>query len=145
MQPLTTCCQDLPDATPTASPFDSIIALTYYDGPLTGLLRCTVCDSEYWFETVAMSENQDFRVIYLSPVPPGSIAALLEVLKSVRPMRRLDQSPWAPSWIFPSPEDQQIAERQLDTIVASASPPRLELEWTDDTRRILWGKRLRKA
>lgn len=132
------CCRDLPANIPCPSPFDELVIFDYYDGPLEGLATCTACAAEYWFETVAKTEDLDAREVRLFRVPEGSTATIKEVLASKDPDGR---QIWSPIWKFSSEEVEKRAEEVLASIRRSVSEPYLQLVWSSSTDRILSASR----
>jgi hypothetical protein len=76
-------------------PAQKILALGYYDGPTSGLLKCDD-GRAYRFEIVAWEpETQDLRVFTLASIPTTAFERLVELFAR----REAPRWPvWVPSW-----------------------------------------------
>jgi hypothetical protein len=135
------CCHELTHLRSVKSPFTSIIALDWYDGPRAGLLHCGVCSREFRFELldelVDEKEAQDFRIFSLGSVAKGSIARLSDALSPYETPR----SPvWVPHWKFPTETEQTALDRLSDRILDEAAPPELVIATPDISEMIAVAK-----
>lgn len=84
------CCQRLSSG--TASPFDRIVSLGYYDGTTHGLARCRSCGKSYSYVLQAWDLEQDTRVYSMAEVSAATFDAFVSELS-------LEQRPSWPVWV----------------------------------------------
>jgi hypothetical protein len=134
------CCRDLASLGNGPSPFDQIIALGFYDGPTSGVLRCGTCGAAYRFDMLDWSEDHDVRIIRLAALPPQAWKQCVDALIRT-------ESPHWPVWVpwvktRPSEEAREAADRALGEALALAKPADLVLAWSGNGERILAARRL---
>ncbi len=114
------CCRQLPTARPAASPFGEVICLDYYDGPVSGITRCTVCETAYVFRLLEWDQGQDVRVFSLAALPPSSF------LEAVAICSKLGAPRW-PVWVLPwesrATGQLELVDRTLQAILDRADSP----------------------
>ncbi|HKI37454.1 MAG TPA: hypothetical protein VKA46_36705 [Gemmataceae bacterium] len=119
------------------SPVTRVLALGYYDGPTEGVLQVGPSGGVYRF---AMTDefpgegtnDTDLRSFTLSPLPPGSLDALVDLLAKALALSLLpDWSVWVPVWRFPSSAIQKEVEGQVDGLLQLTGPPVWQVT-TDD-------------
>jgi len=62
-----------------ANPFDQVLCLDFYDGPISGLARCKESDLAYAFEMIAWDDEQDNRIYSLAEVDAQVFDAVAEI------------------------------------------------------------------
>lgn len=108
----------------TRSPFDKVIDLDYYDGPISGLLWSEECSADALFDLLDTDRMGNLRIYSLALLPPGSfIAAAAVCSRTEGGAPREPWSEWFPVWRFSSESAKAAAERAMDQIVARAAPP----------------------
>ena len=122
---------------PTASFFDRIITLGWYDGITDGL----VCDSSgsfaFRFDILAWGPGQDQRVFALSAISIQAFDEVVELLGQLKPAHwpRWDVGGW--------PSDLSELERlnnELNRILAHSAKPSLVIE-TESMFKTIYGVR----
>jgi hypothetical protein len=102
----------------TASPFDRILCLGYYDGPTSGLARCAESTKAYRFELVAWDSGFENRIYSLAETD-------VEVFDSVvRMLARLEEPhwpSWVPRWQFSSLSDERAVSSTIDQTLGKIS------------------------
>src|SRR2546428_3148480 len=104
------------------SPFLRVVALDYYDGPVEGLLACSVCEQEYAFRLLAWDSDFDARLYALARLPSGSIDRVEEILARFGPPSR---PLWVPVCRFDTTDEEVTAHQAVDNVLASAQPEEL--------------------
>jgi len=122
------CCRLIPDA-PSGCGADQflnhMLVTEYYDGPISGFLRCETCSSVYFFTTVAWSRSSFVRVIALASVPEDSWPRLISFFGQTPSGRH-----WIPTMLSrPSEEELDQIEAFLGSITSEAGATTLLLAW----------------
>src|SRR5687768_7982726 len=134
MQDTAVCCKEL---TPGAEwPFHRTLVLGWYDGPTSGVVQCGACGAEYTFVMLDWDlhcdDAEDPRIFSLSPLPPGSLEALLRV-DPKNPFREGKHGMLFYKWrnaaeTLPNEAFQQI-QQQFGQILAQADTPERLVAW----------------
>src|SRR5438477_13178361 len=82
------CCQRLTSFTPCPTPFLQRIALDFYDGLSSGLVRCEQCGTGYAFDMLGWDDDHEVRVVRLARLPPGTVQRCVRVPSPLEPARR---------------------------------------------------------
>jgi len=130
------CCKAIPReiSHEVANPIiEQMLITEYYDGPISGFLQCSACESVYHFVTLDWSQSHFVRVIALSLVPADSMARILSFFAEV---------PAKPQWtpqILQRATEQDLGriEAFLSEILAGAEPPSIVMAWNILTNEIL--------
>ncbi len=140
MAPLIPCCQDPPTLAQAPAPFSQIIALGFYDGPTSGVLRCTTCLAEYKFDMLDWDADHEVRIMRLASLPAGSLARCVAALTQTEPPR---WPVWVPSRSsLPSEEARDKADAAVEGILAQAKPAELIVAWVGYGERILAARKV---
>ena len=102
-----------------------LIALDYYDGPLSGVI-CTREDECLIFDTVARDESTDLKVYCLAPFTTKA-NHLDKIREILRPQIGQGGPLWVPVWQFSSSESQQKCETEIDDILMLAGEYSMKL------------------
>jgi hypothetical protein len=143
MEPRQPCCQQFSSLPGGPSPFSRIIALEFYDGPTSGILRCATCGAVYRFDMLDWDESQEVRVFRLASLPPGSLEEAVRALDKAGP-------PSWPVWVprrasFPSEEAAAQADRAIQRILDRAEPALRLLAWSGYGETIVAAKEVSPA
>lgn len=122
-----------------AGPIYSIIALDYYDGPTSGVIRCQVCSAEFKFMMLDWDDHQGNRVYSLEPLPLHSFKQIEDVLSKYE----LPKSPvWFPLRQYSSKQDHEFVEQQIAEILDQAASAIAVIAMSQWGETILAGKAL---
>src|SRR5262249_1476868 len=88
------CCKTLDSLRGKSRPFAEIMALDFYDGPVSGLMRCQDCQSVFRFELLAWDETQETRVFALAKLPNKVFNQMVELYSYDQPQFPV----WVPKW-----------------------------------------------
>jgi hypothetical protein len=99
---------------------EQIIVLGWYDGPTMGLCKLRHPECSFRFEILGQRFDADVddRLFRLAAVPASAVDDALDALSDhVDPPR----SPvWVPLWKFHTPQAQQRADQQIESILRRA-------------------------
>ncbi len=112
------CCLELSESK-ARSPFQRVIALDYYDGPLSGAAKCSICSRCYRFECIAWSPDEDIRVYSLHPLPEDVFDIVIGLLHTLGTPH---WPVWFPVWSIQGPKSATLA-RKLNFLLTSAIAP----------------------
>src|SRR5207245_2240206 len=101
------CCQDILKGQLGPIPFSHIVGLGFYDGILSGLLKCGKCGREFMFDNLYENLDGPVRFFNLASLPCGSVDRLA---KAVGEYQKPTWPIWVPLWSFPTEE----IKRSLD-------------------------------
>jgi hypothetical protein len=107
-----------------------IVGLNSWDGPTTGLLQCSHCSAEYFFDLIDWDErdgDKDIRIFSLSRLPQGSFKAIVDACPKTigGPFWPV----WLPRWEFVIADEEKAARSQIDVILAKVERPELVIAW----------------
>jgi hypothetical protein len=114
-----------------ASPFTELIALGWYDGPTSGLLRAG--DRVWKFDMLDESHNPDgldLRVFALAPLP---LSAWDQLLTAQGQYLTHEGPVSVPRWQFPDDAARQAMNRSTDIALRQAGP----VEWVVAAERLM--------
>lgn len=131
------CCQDLASLTDAPCPFSRVIALGFYDGPISGVLECGSCHAIFRFEMLDLDEEQAVRVFRLARLPEGSLEACVAALADAEPPHWPVWVPFADPVHQHSEEARQKADRAVREILDKARPAELAVAWIGYCDRVL--------
>ncbi len=120
-------------------PFSRIIALDYYDGPISGAAQCAQCSAEYRFEMLAWDDSQDVRIYSLAPLPPQSVAQLTAALSETGPP---SWPVWVPIWKFVSEGIGEAVGQEVQRILDRAGSVELVIASEDSLATIMSAKQV---
>lgn len=123
-----TCCQDLERVRAVASPFNKVIALGWYDGPIEGFAQCAACGRGFHFDLGAWDDTRRARIYELHTLPEGAFAAAASVLAALGPAR---WPMWVPHWDTPASKQLSAIDTDLTRIRDSASTDGLVIASSD--------------
>ena len=106
---LNRCLEQLVTARPVRSPFDRLVALDIYDGPVSGVAFCAD-GSEALFRLQAWDDHQRTRVYAMSSVGRGAASAVLEIVSQYEKPR------WPEWWIAQRAPDERRRESLANAI-----------------------------
>ena len=142
-------CEHLASGAGSEWPFRRVAVLSWYDGPTAGLVECRNCLAEYRFELIDWDchteDAEDPRIFSLSPLPPGSLDALLNVDPN-NPFVEGEHGMLSYKWrvaaeTLPSEVFQQVQQR-FKEILAQAGNPEQLVAWIHPGQPILAGRKL---
>lgn len=140
MAPSSACCHDPQSLVGAQSPFSNILALGFYDGPTSGVLRCAACRTDYRFDLLDWDEDQAVRIFRLARLPEGALEECVQALGQPEPPR---WPVWMPSrWSLPSEGLRQEADRAVQQILDRAVPSELVLAWVGYGEQVLAARRV---
>lgn len=142
------CCQDMLSLRQSATPFSKMIVLEWFDGPVSGIVRCNQCQSTYKFDMLTWDINgqydyaewdagKEIRIFTLAPLDRGVFEQLVDVLSQTR------GAPTWPLWFcyfnraFSSEEAQKRLTEQLNQVLNSVRPPSFVIASHDLLQEIL--------
>jgi hypothetical protein len=102
----------LATAKPGKSPFARLVAFQLYDGPVSGLVDCTVGDEMFLFRLLAWDDGHHDRVFSLAPVHLDHAISLISDLS------KLDKPSW-PEWWLDAGGDANI-DAAMERLIHSA-------------------------
>ncbi len=106
----------------TASPFNRILCLGYYDGPTSGLARCTKSQKAYRFELVAWDPGFENRIYSLAETDVQVFDSVVQVLARL-------EAPhwpfWTPRWQFGSSLEESRTSSEIDQALSRIPPASL--------------------
>jgi hypothetical protein len=107
------------------SPVVRVLALGWRDGPTHGMLQCAPGGEVFKFDLLDElrawpTEINDLRVFSLAPLPGP---ALQELTDALAVFSTPHWPVWVPTWVFPTPADQEAVDRLTDRVLQRASPP----------------------
>lgn len=91
----TLCCHEAATIVGKGSPFGEVIAVEFYDGPVSGVLRCRNCGSVLQFKWLAWDARQDKRVFALARMPGQVWAEIIALYAHDQPRFPV----WVPKWV----------------------------------------------
>lgn len=113
-----------------------VIVFDWNDGPVSGICSLETPKCEFEFELIAERYNAndvDERIFKLSALPLGSVDKVIDLLSLLGgPLSRV----WIPVWSFPSPEEQEIADNNVDAVLSLSTEMNLVL-WTRNMEEFL--------
>jgi hypothetical protein len=137
------CCQNPASLRNAPSPFAKRVVLGFYDGPTSGILQCKECAAVYQFDMLDWDQDHDVRIFRLAALPADSLAQGVKALAQPEPPR---WPVWVPSrWNLPSEEARQMADREVERLLAQAKPPELVLAWTGYGETVLAARKVQAA
>jgi hypothetical protein len=141
------CCRQPAQLREGRSPFHRVIALGWYDGPISGLLECGVCGRAYRFDLICttivkLEGRNDLRIYRLAPLTKGSLDRLEEALAPYQILRHSQQPVWVPLWKFPTEADHEAMDGLTQQILGSAGPPELAVATEDLVEKIMEAREL---
>jgi len=95
-----------------AIPFNKVIVIGYYDGPIEGFGSRP--DGCFYFRVIAWDAGQDLRLFALWQTSDDALALLEDRLKGGGESSRYPI--WVPKWTFKSDEFQQEADDLVDSL-----------------------------
>jgi hypothetical protein len=113
------CCSQFPTHGRITSPFKDNIVLGYYDGPIEGIVRCSVCQKSWYYKLIAWDRWQNSRLFFLSELPESSFDLVQEFFRNIEPNWCQGVIPWS----FASEALKTSADEFIDRIIAAASKP----------------------
>jgi hypothetical protein len=103
--------------------FERAVVLDWYDGPLSGMLKCRGESSEFCFELADNADVLAFRVFTVAMLPPGTIDRFVDLLArqchSTAPWWPI----WFPIWHFPTDEQRDAATAGMEQMLKAALSP----------------------
>ncbi len=144
------CCKHLSSRSGSDWLFRRALVLNWYDGPTSGVVECRGCLAEYHFELIDWDlhweDADDTRVFSLSPLPPGSLNALLTISPKDRPLQGENGMFFLPGWRLPietlqSKAYQRVYQR-IDEILAQGGNPEWVVAWTHPGEPLLAARKL---
>ncbi len=102
------------------SPFEKHILLNYYDGALTGVLKCGACVTAYTYSILDWDNSRTRRIFALSVLPDGIFDEIVKVLSTAT------HSPTWPTWAPGRHEGESELsgrDRELQRLLSQAGPP----------------------
>lgn len=110
------CCRKLIELNKQGSPWGEIIALGYYDGPTTGLAKCSLCSSEYKFDLLTWDDRQDVRIYAFSPLPASTFQQVIDAMALLgAPAWPI----WFPIWQVPA-EEKAVIDGHISNLLGKA-------------------------
>lgn len=95
----------------TASPFDRILCLGYYDGPTSGLAKCAESQKAYRFELVAWDSSFENRIYSLAETDVEVFDLVVQILTRLEEPR---WPFWTPRWQFGSSLEESRTSSGID-------------------------------
>lgn len=102
------------------SPFERIIAIDYYDGPVRGFAFCRGSLDGYLFRMEAWDDHQSERIFSLAPLDHRDGSALLELASHIEAARR-------PVWAVDYTSRPEM--RPMHEAIVVATKRASEIEW----------------
>jgi hypothetical protein len=106
------CCQAAANLVGRGSPFAEIIAIEFYDGPVSGLARCSSCRSVLQYKLLAWDERQEKRVFALAKMPSHAWDQIITLYSYDQPRFPV----WAPKWVELPKDELEKQENALLTV-----------------------------
>jgi hypothetical protein len=125
----TLCCGAATALVGRSSPFAEIIAVEFYDGPVSGVVRCSNCSSVLQYKLLAWDERQEKRVFALARMPSRAWDQIIALYSYDQPRFPV----WVPKWVEISKDELDKRESALQIILAQ----REEWSWVVLTSRYL--------
>jgi hypothetical protein len=97
-----------------SSPFAEIIAVEFYDGPVSGVVRCSKCSSVLQYKLLAWDERQEKRVFALSKMPSHAWDQIVALYSYDQPRFPV----WVPKWVELPKDEFEKRETALQMILA---------------------------
>jgi hypothetical protein len=108
------CCPRAATLVGKGSPFGKIIAMEFYDGPVSGVVRCTSCGSVLQFKWLAWDERQEKRVFALARMPGEAWDEIIALYAHDQPRFPV----WVPKWVDLPKDELDKRENALQTVLA---------------------------
>src|SRR5271166_3923621 len=89
------CCQEAASLAGKGSPFAEIIAIEFYDGPVSGVVRCSRCSSVLQYKLLGWGEHQEKRVFALAKMPSPAWNQIVALYSYDQPRFPV----WVPQWV----------------------------------------------
>lgn len=95
-----------------------MIALDFYDGPVSGVMRDLGTNRAWKFTMIDWDDRQEVRVFATAPLPEEAFKRIADTLSEY-------ESPKSPFWFplfnYPNDEIKHAVERKIDEAIASAT------------------------
>lgn len=124
-----TCLDGLTGSPPFASPFGSLLAFDFYDGPISGVVRCSGTGGGFHFQMVAWDNERERRVFVLRGLPSEEMESAIRLLEAVETPR------WPEWWLATNraEQDKKGVSEIVDRVTAAAG----RIEWLVVSTRLL--------
>jgi len=137
------CCQKPASLTNAEAPFSKLLVLGFYDGPTSGILQCGTCSAVYKFDMLDWDDIHEVRVFRLASLPVDSLDQCVKALAQPKPPR---WPVWVPSrWDLSSDEARELADRDVQRILATEKPAELVVAWAGYAEKILGARKMPAA
>jgi hypothetical protein len=96
-----------------------VVVFDWFDGPRAGVARMLRPECEFAFELLderPRSDDLDDRLFRVSELPAGSVAMILDAIRCLGSPASLV---WVPAWTFPSEEERQRADEEIEHILSA--------------------------
>jgi hypothetical protein len=100
----------------TASPFNRILCLGYYDGPTSGLAKCAESQKAYRFELVAWDSGFENRIYSLAETDVKVFDSVVHTLARLEEPR---WPFWTPRWQFGSSLEESRTSSEIDQALST--------------------------
>jgi len=107
------CCGASAALVGKGSPFAEIIAVEFYDGPVSGVVRCSNCSSVFQYKLLAWDERQEKRVFALAKMPSSAWDQIIALYSYDQPRFPV----WVPKWVELPKEELEKRESALQMIL----------------------------
>jgi hypothetical protein len=109
----TLCCHAAATLVGKGSPFAEIISIEFYDGPVSGVLRCSTCRSVLRYKLLGWDERQEKRVFALAKMPEQVWDRIIALYPHDKPHFPV----WVPAWVELGKDDLVKREATLQMIL----------------------------
>lgn len=109
----TLCCGAATALVGKGSPFAEIIAVDFYDGPVSGVVRCSSCRSVLRYKLLAWDERQEKRVFALAKMPSHAWDQIVALYSYDQPRFPV----WVPKWVELPKDELEKRENALQMIL----------------------------
>lgn len=113
-------CQLLPGNRKVDSPFKDVVCFDWYDGPVEGVTRCSVCQRTYTFRMCAWDDQQHSRVYLFQRLETKHYEQVIDVLSDLEPPK---WPIWVPQWLHPRKGQFEAADSEIERLVKAGTGP----------------------